>query len=143
MNDIVAQLQALKEDVPSPLSLPDEDDIIDIEAELLVPLADDFKEYLLTASDVVYGRLEPVTIVDPGTHTYLPDVAALAWDRGMPRQLLPLCECAEGYYAISEDGAVFLWQPGQGMELFDSEPLGSIWDWVESVWLPSAAPSES
>lgn len=138
MQELIDKLQQLKETVPTPLSLPDEDDITDAEEALYIPLADDFKEFLLTVSDVVYGSLEPVTLADPQSHTHLPDVAAIAWDRGMPRQLVPLCEYLDGYYAVTEDGAVFLWQQGQYEEVFDSEPIGSIWDWVETVWLTGA-----
>ena len=34
---------------------------------------------------VVYGSLEPVTVTDPQSHTYLPEVAANAWDAGVDR----------------------------------------------------------
>lgn len=137
MQELIEQLQRLKQAVPAPLHLPDEDDILEVEEELLVPLADDLKDFLLTVSDVVYGSFEPVTIADPHAHTHLPEVAAVAWERGMPRQLIPLCEYHDGYYAVTEEGAVFLWQPGQYEDVFDEEPLGSVWDWVETVWLAS------
>lgn len=137
MQELIQRLQQLKEDIPTPLELPEDEDITDIEAELLVPLADDLKEFLLTVSDVVYGSLEPVTIADPYAHTHLPEVAATAWDRGMPRQLVPLCEYGSGYYAVTEEGAVFLWQDGQYEDVFDDEPIGSVWDWVENIWLES------
>ena len=141
MNDIAAKLQELKEDIPTALELPDEDDITEIEEELLVPLDDDFKEFLLTASDVVYGGLEPVTVADPYAHTHLPEVAAVAWDRGLPRQLVPLCEYKDGYYAVSETGEVYLWSESEklGEDGFDGESIGGVWDWVENVWLQSGA----
>lgn len=141
MNEIAAKLQALKELIPTALELPEEDDITEIEEELLVPLADEFKEFLLTASDVVYGGLEPVTVADPYAHTHLPEVAAVAWNRGLPRQLVPLCEYKDGYYAVSETGEVYLWSESesQGEESFDGECTGGVWDWVETVWLQSGA----
>ena len=137
MNDIAAKLQELKEDIPTALELPDEDAITEIEEELLVPLSDDFKEYLLTASDVVYGALEPVTVADPYAHTHLPEVAAVAWNRGLPRQLTPLCEYKDGYYAVTETGEVYLWTEGE--EGFDGDCIGGVWDWVENIWLKSGA----
>lgn len=141
MNEIAAKLQELKELIPTALELPDEDDITEIEEELLVPLDDDFKEFLLTASDVVYGSLEPVTVADPYAHTHLPEVAAVAWDRGLPRQLVPLCEYKDGYYAVSETGEVYLWSESEklGEDGFDGESIGGVWDWVEFIWLKSGA----
>ena len=135
MNEIVAKLQELKEQIPTALELPNEDDITKIEEEILIPLANDFKEFLLTASDVVYGSLEPVTIADPHAHTHLPEVAAVAWNRGLPRQLVPLCENQGGYYAVAETGDVYLWSDGD--EDFDGECIGDVWNWVEHIWLQS------
>ncbi|MFE1817352.1 SMI1/KNR4 family protein, partial [Metapseudomonas otitidis] len=76
------------EPVPVPLELPDEDLLVEIEEELLINMPFGLREFLLTVSDVVYGSLEPVTVTDPQSHTYLPDVAANAWDAGVPRDLV-------------------------------------------------------
>ena len=139
MNEIAAKLQELKEQIPTALELPSYDDITEIEEELLVSIADDLKEFLLTASDVVYGSLEPVTVADPHAHTHLPEVAATAWDRGLPRQLIPLCEYKDGYYAVSETGEVYLWSESEELDEdgFDGESIGGVWDWVKFIWLKS------
>lgn len=57
---------------------------MEIEEQLLINLPFELREFLLKVSDVVYGRLEPVTVTDPQSHTYLPEVTAVAWDLGLP-----------------------------------------------------------
>ena len=84
MDRVIAELRACNEEVPVPLELPDMDDIIDAEEQLLVGLDNEFRQFMLTVSDVIYGTLEPVTVADPSAHTYLPEVAAMAWSLGIP-----------------------------------------------------------
>lgn len=134
MEDVLEQLRELNEPVPTPLELPDDELLVEIEEQLLINIPREFREYLLLASDVVYGKLEPVTVTDPHSHTYLPEVAAVAWDRGLPRDLLPICETADGYYTVAEDGQIGLWQDGQ---LDDHHQWDSIWYWIRDVWLTS------
>ncbi len=86
---------------------------------------------------MVYGRLEPVTASDPQSHTYLPEVAANAWDAGVPRYLVPLCQDGRDYYAVDPEGEVFLWREDTG-EL-DDETWESVWHWVRDVWLEGGA----
>ena len=94
------------------------------------------REFLLTVSDVVYGRLEPVTASDPHSHTYLPEVTSTAWDLGLPRNLIPLCYDAPIYYVVDdEEGEVFAWDE-ESQEMQD-ETWESVWHWVRDVWLES------
>ncbi len=111
MEEVIEQLREANEPVPVPLELPDEDQLVEIEEQLFINIPFVFKEFLLTVSDVVYGSLEPVTCTDPHSHTYLPDVAANAWDAGVPRDLIPLCQDGESYYCVEEDGTVVLIAP--------------------------------
>ena len=94
------------------------------------------REFLLTVSDVVYGRLEPVTASDPHSHTYLPEVTSTAWDLGLPRNLIPLCYDAPICYVVDdEEGEVFAWDE-ESQEMQD-ETWESVWHWVRDVWLES------
>jgi hypothetical protein len=83
MDDVIDMLRERNEPVPVPLELPDEDLLVEIEEQLYVALPDDLRAFLLTVSDVVCGRLEPVTVTDPNSHTFLPEVAAVAWSLGL------------------------------------------------------------
>lgn len=133
MDDIIDLLHEKSEAVPVPLDLPDQDQLVRIEEELLLPIPREMRQFLLEASDVIYGHLEPVTAADPNSHTYLPEVTAFAWSIGVPRYLMPLCEDNGDYYCVDPDGEVVLWQNGELTE----ETWQSVWDWVEDVWLNS------
>ena len=82
-------------------------------------------------SDVVYGSLEPVTVTDPQSHTYLPDVAANAWDAGVDRSMIPICQDGDNYYLVEEDGTVVLWLAEE--ELIAEETWESVWHWARDV----------
>ena len=135
VEDIIALLREQNEHVYVPLDLPTEDDLVMIQEELLIHLPDDYKVFLLTVSDVIFGSLEPATVADPNLHTHLPDMAALAWSLGVPRYLIPICEHKGNYYCIAQQGEVTLWKhenKAQGKETWDS-----IWQWAQDVWLES------
>ncbi|QLC73131.1 SMI1/KNR4 family protein [Pseudomonas sp. LPB0260] len=136
MEEVIDQLRELNEPVPVPLELPDEETLVDIQEQILIHLPYALREFLLTVSDVVYGRLEPVTAADPQSHTYLPEVAATAWSLGVPREYVPLCEDQGNYYVVEEDGTVLLWEADTG-EINEDESWESVWHWVRDVWLES------
>lgn len=133
MDELIDQLREKNEPIPVPLELPDNDQLLDVEEQLLLSLPGEYREFLLTVGDVVYGSLEPATAADPQSHTYLPELAALAWDQGLSRELIPICEVANGYYCIDQDGKVLLWVDGD----FAEGDWESIWYWVRDVWLES------
>lgn len=135
MEDVIEQLREANEPVPVPLELPDEDLLVEIQEALLIHIPDEMKAFLLTVSDVIYGSLEPVTVTDPNAHTYLPEVAATAWDEGLPRELVPLCQDGDNYYAVEEDGTVLLWEADTGTT--SEESWDSVWTWARDVWLES------
>ena len=136
MEEVIEQLRELNEPVPVPLELPDEETLVEIQEQILIHLPFGLREFLLTVSDVVYGRLEPVTASDPQSHTYLPEVASYAWDIGVPRAFVPLCEDHGNYYVVEEDGTVLLWEAETG-EINEDESWESVWHWVRDVWLES------
>lgn len=133
MEEILELLRDHNESVPVPLELPDQDQLILIEEELLLPIPRDMRTYLLEASDVIYGSLEPVTAADPNSHTYLPEVTAVAWSLGVPHYLMPLCEVSGAYYCVEPEGEVVFWRDGD----FTGETWPSVWQWVRDVWLES------
>jgi hypothetical protein len=136
VEEVIEQLRELNEPVPVPLELPEEEVLVEIQEQILIHLPFGLREYLLQASDVVYGRLEPVTASDPQSHTYLPEVAATAWSLGVPRELVPLCEDHGNYYVVEEDGTVLLWE-ADTTEINEDETWESVWHWVRDVWLES------
>ncbi len=133
MHDLIEELRELSETVPVPLELPSFDQLVEVEEQILIPLPSELKEYLLFASDVIHGRIEPVTASDPFSHTYLPEVTAYAWSIGMPREYIAICQQGDSFYCIAQEGHVMLWQDGE----FEEEMWESFWQWAEEIWLPS------
>jgi hypothetical protein len=136
MDDVIDLLREKNEVIPVPLELPDDDLLVEIEEQLLISLPDDLWDYLLEASDVVYGSLEPVTAADARSHTYLPEVAAQAWNDGLPRHLIPVCQLGEGYYCIDEDGEILFWNGHKlGKDPQGNKAWANLWEWIRDVWL--------
>ncbi len=131
MDDIIDELHELNQASALPLDLPSEDDLVEIEEEILIGLPWDLRQFLLRASDVIYGAMEPVTAADPRSHTYLPEVAAQAWDVGLPREYIPICEYDGGYACIAQDGKCYYWRDGDML----GEQWDDFWEWVKVVWL--------
>lgn len=135
MNEIVEELREKNQDRFASMELPDEDDLVIVQEQLLLHLPMDLKDFLLTVSDVVYGAITPVTVTDEHAASHLPEMASVAWDRGMPREYLPICEYLGGYYFIAQEGYVSLWLPAVGVD--KQYHWDSMWDWCENVWLKS------
>jgi len=133
MQRVIEALRQLNQTVPVPLELPTEDELVLVEEELFMPLNKELRVFLLSVSDVIYGDVEPVTAVDPNSHTYLPTVASVAWDEGVPRHLIPVCQSAIQYYCMDEAGEITLWQGSS--QLHSEGPWPDIWQWAELVWM--------
>lgn len=133
MEEVLELLRQHCEEVPYPAELPSEDDLLDIQEQLLIHIPYELREFLLYASDIVLGFLEPVTASDPRSHTYLPEVTALAWEQGLPRHLVPLCQAGDCYYAVEPEGEVISWSIGH--QDFLAQRWESVWYWARDCWL--------
>jgi len=131
MNEIADELRERAVDISVPLEKPEIEDIVKVEEQILIGLPAEMREFMMEVSDIVYGTIEPVTVMDPQSHTYLVEVAATAWDLGLPRHLIPICETNDGYYCIENDGEISFWNHTD----FSDETWDSIWQWAERVWL--------
>jgi len=112
LNDIIIELRELNEPVPKPMRLPTSDEVDAAEVRLGVNFHPDYRKYLLEASDVVYGTIEPCTVTPDDSHTDLIKIAFAAWDKiGVPRHFLPVCEDNGDYYCINQMGEIIFWSP--------------------------------
>ena len=134
MEELIELLQSAAIPQAFEMALPDEDDLVEIEEEMLLPIPSEFKQFLLSVSNLVIGSLEPVTVSDPQAHTHLPEVTAQLWADGMPRDLIALCQVGIGCYCVNQEGEVLLWQNG---EVIDDEQWENIWEWAKDIWLTS------
>jgi len=90
--DVIAELRELNETVPKPLRLPTANEVNAAEEQLALKFPADYRRYLLEASDVVYGALEPAIVIPDAGHLSLIAMAETAWDEmDVPRNLLPFC----------------------------------------------------
>jgi hypothetical protein len=131
MDEVIQELRERSESTPVTLDLPTEDDLIDVQEQIYLTLPAEYREFLLSVSDVVLGSIEPSTAADRQSHTYLPEVAAEAWQAGLPRYLIPICRVTNGYFCMHEDGVIQKWQQGKLVE----QEWESIWQWAYDVWL--------
>lgn len=130
MDDILDELNARAEEIPVPLEPANEDHLVEVEEQILLPLPRAYREFLLETSHLIVGSIEPATVSEPNSHTYLPELCATAWAEGLPRYLIPVCANAEGYYCIDPDGIVSAWPLESKTKEWES-----IWDWARDVWL--------
>jgi len=133
MNEVADALREQAVTVSVPLEKPEIEDIIEVEEQILIGLPAEFREFLIEVSDIIYGTIEPVTVMDSQSHTYLTEVAATAWDLGVPRHLIPICQTGDDYYCIDSTGEICFWQDAD----FSEQSWDSIWQWAEEVWLNS------
>ena len=90
MEDVYEKLREINANVLVPLDLPDEDQLLEVEEEILISLPQEYREFMLMVGDVICGSIEPATAADPQSHTFLPELAATAWSLGVPRELIPV-----------------------------------------------------
>ena len=132
MEEAISLLRERKAPVPLPRRLPSLAEVEEAEDRLGVDFHPDFRRYLLEASDVDVGVLEPVTITCSHSHTDLFKVAESAWTHyGVPRELLPICEYNADFYCLDSRGQVLLWSHNG----WSAEKWPRLADWIEQVWL--------
>jgi hypothetical protein len=130
--DIIAELRELNEPVPKPLRLPTENEIDAAEGRVGIKFPADYRQYLLQASDVVFGALEPALVTPDAGHLDLIDMAQTAWDEmEVPRTLLPFCEDNGDYYCLNESGEVEYWSHNGETD----ERWKDLATWIKEVWI--------
>ena len=132
LSDVIAELRELNEPVPKPLRLPTPDEVDAAESRLGVMFPEDYRRYLLEASDVVYGPLEPAIVIPDAGHLGLADIAETAWGQmELPRNLLPFCEDNGDYYCLSQAGEVEFWSHNGATD----EKWKDLATWIREVWI--------
>ena len=132
LNDVIQELRGLNEPVPMPMRLPTPDEVDAAQQQLGVRFHSDYRQYLLEASDVVFGGKEPCTVTPDGGHTNLLSVAQAAWDQmDVHRDLIPVCEDNGDYYCMNESGEVKFWSHTG----ITDEKWPDLATWIKQVWI--------
>ena len=129
LNQAIAALRRLNVPVPRPRRLPTEFEVRDAEEMAGVAFHDDFRQFLLEASDVVYGTLEPITL--SGGHTDFGTVLEEARIDGVPGDLIPVCADNGDYYCITPTGEVVYWSHNGATD----ESWLTLATWITDVWI--------
>ncbi len=131
IEEIIEELRALNEEVPKPLRLPSVEELDQIETDLGITLNPDYRKFLLSAGDVVYGVLEPALAIPDHPAQYLVNIAREAWQDGLDQGLLPICEDNGDYYCLNASGEVEFWSH----EGASDEKWPSLAAWISEVWI--------
>ncbi len=129
LDEAIRELRRLDEPVPHPLRRPTEAEVRDAERRCGATFHRDLRQYLMEASDITYGALEPVTI--DGGHTAIDSVVARARDLGVPDGLVPICEDNGDFYCLTEDGKVAFWSHDGATD----EQWPDLATWIREVWI--------
>lgn len=132
LSKAINELRKLNEPVPTPFRLPTKEEIRAAEARLGVTFHEDYKRFLLEASDVVYGTCEPAAIVPNAGHRDLFQMAEAAWGiDGVPHDLLPFCFDNGNYFCLNEAGEVVYWDHNGTTD----EKWRDLAMWIKRVWI--------
>jgi hypothetical protein len=130
--EVLVELRELNEPVPKPFRLPTATEVDRAENTLGTKFPDDYRQYLLESSDVVFGALEPAVVIPDAGHLSLVEVAESAWsEMELPRDLLPFCEDNGDYYCFAADGRVKFWSHNGTTE----ESWPDLATWIKEVWI--------
>lgn len=131
LSEAIAELRDLNEPVAKPFRLPTEAEVSAAEKRLSFKFHDDYRRFLLEASDVVVGALEPAMVTPDSGILNLCEMAEYAWDEmELPLTLLPICEEDGDYYCMNKKGEIEFWTAGE-----TAEKWNDLATWIEEVWI--------
>ncbi|GAB4187976.1 MAG: SMI1/KNR4 family protein [Wenzhouxiangellaceae bacterium] len=132
IDDAISELRELLLDTPKKPMLPDEKLVQNYEEKIGFKFSDNYKKFLMKASDVFVGTLSPFVITKDGNaQGELALAVAAARAAGVPHSWLPVCEDNGDYYCILSDGKVRFWSH-DGVSEDSWENLES---WIKQVWI--------
>lgn len=135
LSEAIAALRERNETVPIPARLPTPEEVDAAEAQLKVHFHPDYRRFLLEASDVVFGALEPAQVTPDAGRLSLVDVTRDAHElMELPRGLLPICEDNGDYYCMRASGKsaeVIYWSHDGATD----ERWPTLAAWIEEVWI--------
>jgi hypothetical protein len=125
------RLRAARVSVPTTPRLPTAAEVADAERTLNVAFHPGYRRYLLEASDITCGVVEPFVLTAPGSHVDIIPCVRRAWASGVPRNKLPFCEDNGSYYCLDGEGSVSYW----AHDGVTDETWPSLAVWIDAVWL--------
>lgn len=131
LEEAIALAKASDSNPPQRFPLPSELEVDAIAGRAGAAVHPDFKTYLLQASNLAVGYLEPVCLHEASTQNYFWSVLEDARAAGIPDGHLPLCEDNGDFYLIAGEGRVRFWSHDGAVE----EEWSDLAAWIEEVWV--------
>lgn len=132
IDDVIRELRKLNNPLHTVKRLPTKNEVQAVEHALGVVFQPDYRKYLLEASDVEYGHLEPATATESSRYTHIVGMAQAAWELvDLPRHLLPICEDNGDYFCLNTMGEVVYWSHNGTTD----EKWPDLATWIKVVWI--------
>jgi hypothetical protein len=132
IDDVINELRSLDQQKVELKRLPTEAEVDATEMALGVSFHPDYRQFLLQASNISYGIIEPATVTETPTHTNIIWVAESAWSlMNVPRDLLPICEDNGDYFCMNAIGEVIYWSHNGST----NEKWPDLATWIKKVWI--------
>ena len=132
INDAIFELKKLSIDTPKKPVLPSESILEKYANSIGFKFSDDYRKFLLEASDVFVGSINPLIITERGNH---PDELSVALNKareiGVPKEWLPMCEDNGNFYCLTQDGSVHFWAHDGATD----ESWPTLAAWIKTVWI--------
>jgi hypothetical protein len=136
ISEAIEELRKRNQPVPKPARLPTPEEVVEAEGRVRARFHAHYRRFLLEASDVVYGTLEPAQVARAGGWPpYLVEMVedARAYP-GFPPDLLPFCEDNANYYCMDGSGespeVVYWCHDG-----LTDEKWPDLATWIAEVWI--------
>jgi hypothetical protein len=132
LDEVIFELRSLNESVPNPMRLPTKEEVSNAELEIGFEFHPDYRKYLLEASDVIFGVIEPATLTIPGCHTDLHKISRVAWKNySLPKNLLPICQDNADFYCMNKLGEVIFWSHNG----WTNVKWPNLASWIDEIWI--------
>lgn len=133
IDQVLELLKERRETVPKPLRLPTEIGVKQAELDLGFEFPEQYRKFMLEASDVVYGTLEPgLVLPDLMPYICLRNIAKNGWAIGVPKEVLPFCSDNGNYFTLSQSGNIGYYDHDDSSH---RESEAEFKDWVMEDWL--------
>lgn len=113
------------------MRLPTEAEVSAAERETDITFPADLRQFLLEASDVFVGVLEPITVTDPDFPSHFATVLEDARTCGVSPDLIPICEDNTDFYCLAQTGEIRFWSHNGPTD----ETWPNLATWIKSVWI--------
>ncbi|MBB1338884.1 SMI1/KNR4 family protein [Pseudoalteromonas sp. SR44-2] len=133
IKDVVLILRDKHEPTPKPLRLPTEQEVNLAEQDLSFKFPEQYRYFVLNASNVVFGIREPgLVLPDMLPYLNLRVIAIDGWEAGVPKDFLSFCTDNGNYFTISNGGDIGYFDHDDGCH---SILGGEFKDWIIEDWL--------